>query len=179
LVNELHVTIIFPCQVNAHAFHSFRTSQFQAGFVFFKLRRAEASKDSPRPSLVRLVLIVAGTVIFLAAMRKATQLVNLFLLGFLITLLALPLMHSLTARGFSGLAAYLFTLLAILGVAASVLLIAVFSLGSAATNVPADLGRFRVQTDTIAAIASNQPNRSLLAEQGMTNLLRPLQIDSG
>lgn len=114
----------------------------------------DSAETPTRPSLGRLVLIVAGAVIILAAMQAAAPIVNLVLLGFLITLLTLPLMHRFRARGIAPRMAYLLTLLVILGAALVIFLIGLLSIGSAIRGVPTDLEKFQTQIETLSANAA-------------------------
>jgi predicted PurR-regulated permease PerM len=104
-------------------------------------------------SLLRLILGVAGTAIILAAMWAAAGMVNLILLAFLITLLAVPLLQWLRRRGWSFRAAYLATNLAILVSAVAILLLGVLALGQVAVNVPQYIDRFQAQTAAMSGSA--------------------------
>lgn len=102
-------------------------------------------------SLFHLLVGLAAVAIVLAAMQAAAGLVNLVLLAFLITLLALPLMRRLRARGMSPRVAYLAVLGLILVATLVIGVMGGIALANAASNAQTDGANFQAQTAALAA----------------------------
>lgn len=111
------------------------------------------SAREPR-SLFRLLVGLAAVIVILAGMQAISGLLNLVLLAFLITLLTLPVMHRLQARGMSSRLAYLVVLGMILAVTLVIAVMALISLANAAGSAQLDLENFQAQTTTLAGAST-------------------------
>ncbi|MCB0044641.1 MAG: AI-2E family transporter [Caldilineaceae bacterium] len=115
-----------------------------------------ASSDNPRNSILRLVVGIAAVMLILAGMHIAARMVNMVLFAGLLTLLCIPLLRWLQARGVKrGWAVMLICLLVLSVVLLFVGLIGI-SLAQAAVKIPTYQEQLSANSDQIAAMLTQR-----------------------